>query len=247
MTIEPIIECRGVSKVYLDADRSVAVVNDVTFALGAHEFVALMGPSGSGKSTVLHLCAALETANSGMVMVDGHDVASLTNRRLAELRRKTVGVVFQRLNLVPSLTALENVALPMELDGVRRKLARGDAAEALKAVGIGELAGRFPDRLSGGEQQRVAIARAIVGERKVILADEPTAALDTLSGDVIVELLRQLQEDRQLAVMLVTHEPRFASWADRVVFLRDGQLIDTTALANQWGPSAPTADLMATS
>ncbi len=236
--MSPIIQCNSVTKEFLDAGRVMTVVNNVSLSLELGEFVALMGPSGSGKSTLLHLCATIEQPTSGSVLIDGADASRGSAKELAAMRRQTIGVVFQRLNLVPSLTAVENIALPMELDGARRRTARADATEALRVVGLPDMANRFPYKLSGGEQQRVAVARAIAGNRKVILADEPTAALDTLNGDSIIALLRELQLDRGVAVLLVTHEPRFASWADRVLFLRDGQLIDNTADSKQWGPPA---------
>jgi putative ABC transport system ATP-binding protein len=235
--MSPMIECNSLTKEYVEAGRTVTVLDNVSLRLEQGEFIALMGPSGSGKSTLLHLCATIEQPTSGSVLINGVEAARQSSRQLAEIRRQSIGVVFQRLNLVPSLTAVENVALPMELDGARRKAARTDALEALRMVGLPGAANRFPDKLSGGEQQRVAVARAVAGNRRAILADEPTAALDTLTGDSIIALLRQLQLDSGIAVMLVTHEPRFASWADRVLFLRDGQLVDSTADQKNWGPT----------
>ncbi|GGK50897.1 macrolide ABC transporter ATP-binding protein [Planomonospora parontospora subsp. parontospora] len=193
----------------------------------AGELVAVMGPSGSGKSTLLNLAGGLDAPTSGEVTVEGAPLSGLSARELAALRRRHVGYVFQDLNLIPSLTAAENVMLPRELDGVRARQARSEAAEILAEIGITE-PGRFPDELSGGQRQRVAIARALVGERRLILADEPTGALDTPTGDDVLRLLRT-RCDAGAAVLLVTHEPRYAAWADRVVFLRDGEIADSTA------------------
>ena len=219
------VEWERVTKVHGTGATEVVALADVSLSVAPGELVAVMGPSGSGKSTLLHLAGGLDVPSSGSVTVGGTEMARAPRARQAEIRRRTVGYVFQRLNLLPSLTAVENVMLPLELDGVRPRHARAAATEALRQVGLAEPLDRYPDDLSGGQQQRVAIARAIVGDRSVILADEPTGALDTVSGDAIVELLASLAHNG-VAVVLVTHEPRFASWADRVVFLRDGRLID---------------------
>jgi putative ABC transport system ATP-binding protein len=188
-----------------------------------------MGPSGCGKSTLLHLAGALEEPSAGRVFVGGRDLADLDIRGHAALRRSEVGYVFQRLNLLASLTAIENVALPLELDGISARTARVRATEALISVGLDEQLDRYPDDFSGGQQQRIAIARAIVGHRTLLLADEPTGSLDTATGDSVIEVLAALPERHGTAVVLVTHEPRFASWTDRVVFLRDGRIVDQTA------------------
>lgn len=185
-----------------------------------------MGPSGSGKSTVLQLAGGLDTPTSGTVEVAGVDVGGLSSSGRAALRRKHIGYVFQDFNLLPTLTAGENVALPQELDGVRRRQARRDARAALREVDLTELIDRFPDQMSGGQQQRVAIARALVGDWRLVLADEPTGALDSATGELVLALLRA-RADAGAAVVLVTHEARHAAWADRVVFLRDGRMVDT--------------------
>jgi putative ABC transport system ATP-binding protein len=184
-----------------------------------------MGPSGSGKSTLLTLAGGLDSPTSGAVRVAGTDLAGLGHKGRAAIRRSAVGYVFQDFNLIPALTAVENVALPLELDGVGARSARRAARIALDEVAIGELAARFPDEMSGGQQQRVAIARAIVGERRLVLADEPTGALDSETGEDILRLLRA-RCDAGAAGVLVTHEARHAAWADRVVFLRDGVIVD---------------------
>jgi putative ABC transport system ATP-binding protein len=186
-----------------------------------------MGPSGSGKSTLLTLAGGLDAPTSGVVSVEGTDLASLGNAGRAKMRRTSIGYVFQDFNLIPALTAAENVALPRELDGERSATARKAALTVLEEVGIADLADRFPDEMSGGQQQRVAIARAVVGDRRLILADEPTGALDTDTGEEILRLLRS-RCDAGAAGVLVTHEARHAAWADRVVFLRDGVVVDET-------------------
>jgi len=184
-------------------------------------------PAG-GKSTLLHLAGGLDAPTDGAVVVEGTVLGGLSAKALARLRRRSIGYVFQDLNLVPALTAAENVALPRELDGVRARTARREALAALEEVGIGELGHRFPDDMSGGQQQRVAIARALVGERRLVLADEPTGALDSTTGEAVMALLRQ-RCDAGAAGVLVTHDARHAAWADRVVFLRDGRVVDESA------------------
>lgn len=207
----------------------VRALSGVSLRVEPGEFVAVMGPSGCGKSTLLHLAGALEDPSAGRVFVGGRDLADLDIRGHAALRRIEVGYVFQRLNLLASLTAVENVALPLELDGVSARTARDRARAALAEVGLTEQIDRYPDDFSGGQQQRIAIARAIVGERKLLLADEPTGSLDTATGDSVIEVLAALPKSHGTAVVLVTHEPRFASWTDRVVFLRDGRIVDQTS------------------
>jgi putative ABC transport system ATP-binding protein len=184
-----------------------------------------MGPSGSGKSTFLTLAGGLDAPTAGVVRVEGVDLAGLGNAGRARMRRTSIGYVFQDFNLIPALSAAENVSLPQELDGIGARAARRAARAALEEVGILELADRFPDEMSGGQQQRVAIARAVVGERRLILADEPTGALDTDTGEEILRLLRA-RCDAGATGVLVTHEARHAAWADRVVFLRDGIVVD---------------------
>jgi putative ABC transport system ATP-binding protein len=221
----PVLELRDVSRFYDDGAGEVAALSSVSLSVAAGELVAVMGPSGSGKSTLLQLAGGLDRPTDGRVLVDGRDLADLSTRALAALRRRRVGYVFQRLNLLASLTAVENVMLPLELDGIGARGARAAAEKALAQVGFSGSTKRFPDDLSGGEQQRVAIARGVVGERALLLADEPTGALDTVGGEAILELL-SARRDAGAAVVLVTHEPRFAGWADRVLFLRDGQVVD---------------------
>jgi putative ABC transport system ATP-binding protein len=187
-----------------------------------------MGPSGSGKSTLLNLAGGLDSPSQGEVVVEGEVLGTLNRKQLARLRRRFVGYVFQDLNLLASLTAAENVALPLELDGMAVRKARKLAETALDEVGLADLAPRFPDEMSGGQQQRVAIARALVGDRRLVLADEPTGALDSQTGEAVLRLLRA-RVDAGAAGVLVTHEARHAAWADRVIFLRDGVVVDTTS------------------
>jgi putative ABC transport system ATP-binding protein len=216
-----------VTRVHGSGVQAVQALRGVTMEVYAGELVAVMGPSGSGKSTLLTLAGGLDRPSEGHVLVEGQDLADLGHQGVARLRRTSVGYVFQDFNLIPALTAAENVALPLELDGTAARAARRAALAALAEVGLGELAGRFPDEMSGGQQQRVAIARAVVGERRLVLADEPTGALDTETGEEILRLLRG-RCDAGAAGVLVTHEPRHAAWADRVVFLRDGVVVDET-------------------
>ncbi|MET8340357.1 ABC transporter ATP-binding protein [Streptosporangium canum] len=227
MSFDPVVRLADVSRVHGDGPQAVAALREVSLDVAAGELVAVMGPSGSGKSTLLNLAGGLDRPTSGEVTVEGTPLSRLPAKELARLRRRHVGYVFQDLNLIPSLTAVENVMLPRELDGVRMGRARREAMEGLEEVGLAGVAGRFPEEISGGQRQRVAIARALVGERRLILADEPTGALDTPTGDDVLQLLRA-RCDAGAAVLLVTHEPRYAGWADRVVFLRDGEITDST-------------------
>jgi putative ABC transport system ATP-binding protein len=223
----PVLELREVSRVHGSGAHAVQALRGISFAAAAGELVAVMGPSGSGKSTLLNLAGGLDSPTAGEVLVDGRLLTGLSRAALAAVRRRRVGYVFQELNLVPALTAVENVALPLELDRVPTRRAHHAAMIALDDVGLAELAPRFPDELSGGQQQRVAIARALVGQRCLILADEPTGALDSVTGDEILQLLRT-RCDAGAAGVLVTHDARHAGWADRVVFLRDGRVVDET-------------------
>jgi putative ABC transport system ATP-binding protein len=224
------LELREVSKVYGSGSSEVHALSAVDLSVERGELVAVMGPSGSGKSTLLTIAGSLEEASSGEVLVDGVDLATLARADRATMRRRSIGYVFQNFNLLPGLTAVENAALPLELDGIRAKAARTTALEALEALDVAARADRYPDELSGGERQRVAIARAIVGERGLLLADEPTGALDSVNGEGVMRLLRAATK-RGVAGVVVTHEAQLASWADRVVFLRDGHVVDQTVAA----------------
>lgn len=215
----------GVSQTYTQGEVVVQALDSVHLTVELGEAVAIMGPSGSGKSTLLSLAGGLERPSRGRVLVAGHDLTGLSEDDLATLRRREVGYVFQELNLIPGLTAAENVALPLELDDVPWREARRRAHEALERVGLGQRLDDHPDDLSGGEQQRVAIARAMVGDHRLLLADEPTGALDTITGEAVMRLIRA-HCDAGGAAVIVTHDPSHAAWADRVVFMRDGRLTD---------------------
>jgi putative ABC transport system ATP-binding protein len=232
-----VLELLDVTRVHGDGPTAVHALRGVTLRVAAGELVAVMGPSGSGKSTLLTLAGGLDVPSSGRVLVGGQDLGALGAAGVAALRRRSIGYVFQDFNLIPALTAAENVALPRELDGVSGRRARKQAVTALERLGVGELADRFPDDMSGGQQQRVAIARAIVGERTLLLADEPTGALDSETGEAVLRLIRARCDDG-VAGVLVTHEARLAGWADRIVFLRDGTAVDETA------PLAPAESLL---
>jgi putative ABC transport system ATP-binding protein len=221
------LRMRGVARVHGRGMAQVHALRGVDLDVRMGELVAVMGPSGSGKSTLLNLAGGLDTPTSGTVTVGRDDVGTLDAKGRARLRRRHVGYVFQDLNLVPALTAVENVMLPLELDGAPARRARADALAALDAVGLEHLAERFPDDMSGGQAQRVAIARALVGPRRLVLADEPTGALDSVTGEAVLRLLRA-RVDTGAAGLLVTHDARHAAWADRIVFLRDGLVVDST-------------------
>ncbi|RJK94907.1 ABC transporter ATP-binding protein [Vallicoccus soli] len=227
---DKVLLLRAVTRVHGDGASAVHALREIDLSVRAGELVAVMGPSGSGKSTLLTLAGGLDSPTSGDVVVEGTILSSLDRSALAALRRRSVGYVFQDFNLIPALTAAENVALPRELDGVRARTARGEALAALEEVGIADLAQRFPDDMSGGQRQRVAIARALVGDRRLVLADEPTGALDSETGEAVLALLRR-RVDAGAAGVLVTHEARHAAWADRIVFLRDGRVVDDTGRA----------------
>ncbi|MEP7047732.1 MAG: ABC transporter ATP-binding protein [Ilumatobacteraceae bacterium] len=228
-----------VSKVYGGGAAAVHALRDVNLLVEAGELVAVMGPSGSGKSSMLTIAGTLEDATSGEVTVDGAAIGSMSAKDRARLRRRSIGFVFQDFNLLSGLTAAENVAMPLELDGMNARQARAAAHAALERLGVLERAAHFPDDLSGGERQRVAIARAIVGERKLLLADEPTGALDSVNSESVMRLLREACTAGAAGVV-VTHEAQLASWADRVVFIRDGHLVDQTSR-----PAGPEALLVA--
>ena len=225
--MSPVLELRDVTRIHGRGATAVNALRGVSLTVDAGELVAVMGPSGSGKSTLLNVAGGLDLVTAGAFFVEGRDLANLTPTELAATRRRHVGYVFQDLNLIPTLTALENVALPLELDGFSPRSVRRIAIKALEDVGVPELSDRFPDEMSGGQQQRVTIARALVGDRRLVLADEPTGALDSDTGEAVLRLLRR-RVDQGAAGVLVTHESRHAAWADRVIFLRDGSIVDST-------------------
>jgi|SRR5581483_8860006 len=224
----PVLELRGVTKVYGTGAGEVRALGGVDLTVGSGELVAIMGPSGSGKSTLLTIAGTLEQPTAGRVLVAGVDVTALSRNEQAAVRRRSIGYVFQDFNLLAGLTAAENVALPLELDGVAARRARATALEALGRFDLAGQADRYPEDLSGGERQRVAIARAVAGDRRLLLADEPTGALDSVNGEAVMRLLRDSCR-RGVAGVVVTHDAQLASWADRIVFIRDGSIVDETA------------------
>jgi putative ABC transport system ATP-binding protein len=221
------LELRHVSKTYGEGAAEVHALRDVSLSVEPGALVAIMGPSGSGKSTMLTIAGSLEDASSGDVLVAGQALSGLSRNERAKLRRRSIGFVFQNFNLLAGLTAAENVAMPLELDGIQARVARKAAIQALDELGLGDRAARFPDELSGGERQRVAIARAVVGERRLLLADEPSGALDSVNAEAVMRLVRSACQGG-VAGVVVTHDAQLASWADRVVFLRDGRISDQT-------------------
>jgi putative ABC transport system ATP-binding protein len=222
-----VLAMRGVVRTYGQGELAVHALAGVELTVRSGELVAVMGPSGSGKTSLLTIAGGLDTPTAGEVLVGGQNLVGMQPKQLAALRRRSIGYVFQQLNLIPTLTAAENVMLPRELDGVGTRAARAEAVTALAEVDLAGLANRFPDELSGGQQQRVAIVRALIGQRTLILADEPTGALDSHTGEDVLRLLRS-RCDAGAAGVLVTHDPRHAGWADRVIFLRDGSIVDET-------------------
>jgi putative ABC transport system ATP-binding protein len=223
-----LLELRHISKSYGDGETAVDALTEIDLSLDEGHLVAVMGPSGSGKSTLLTIAGSLEEPTSGEVRIGGRALSSLSRNDRARLRRRTIGYVFQDFNLLPGLTAAENVALPLELDGVRARKAHQAGLAALEQLGLAARAGHYPDQLSGGERQRVAIARSVVGERKLLLADEPSGALDSTNSEVVMRMILDACK-RGVAAVVVTHDAHLASWADRVMFLRDGRAVDHVA------------------
>lgn len=221
------LEMRQVSKTHGSGATEVHALKGIDLTVDRGELVAIMGPSGSGKSTLLTIAGTLEDATEGQVLIDGDAVSGLSRDERAQMRRRSIGYVFQDLNLLAGLTAAENVSLPLELDGIAAGPARAAGIEALRQLGLADRATAFPDDLSGGEQQRVAIARAIVGHRRLLLADEPSGALDSANGETVMRLLRDACK-AGMAGVVVTHDSQLAAWADRVLFLRDGHMVDQT-------------------
>ncbi|HXB37858.1 MAG TPA: ABC transporter ATP-binding protein [Acidimicrobiales bacterium] len=221
------LELVGITKVYGDGATEVHALSNIDLSVDAGSLVAVMGASGSGKSTLLTIAGSLEDTTSGEVYVGGRLLSSMSRNAKAQLRRRSIGYVFQDYNLLAGLSAVENVSLPLELDGVSARKAQKSALEALEDFGLAERATHYPDQLSGGERQRVAIARAVVGGRQLLLADEPSGALDSTNAESVMRLILAACH-RGLAAVVVTHDAQLASWADRVVFLRDGRIVDQT-------------------
>jgi putative ABC transport system ATP-binding protein len=221
------LELRSVSKTYGTGATEVLALSDINLGVERGSLVAVMGPSGSGKSTLLTIAGSLEEPTAGEVLIAGTSLSTMSRNEKARLRRRAVGYVFQDFNLLAGLTAAENVSLPLELDGISAKRAHLAALQALEELGLADRAVHYPDELSGGERQRVAIARAVVGERSLLLADEPSGALDSTNGETVMRMILAACH-RGVAAVVVTHEAQLASWADRVVFIRDGRIVDQT-------------------
>ena len=234
------LELRDISKVYGEGTVEVHALHRVDLSVDAGSLVAIMGASGSGKSTLLTIAGSLEDPSSGEVYIGGRSLSSLSRNGKAQLRRQSIGYVFQDYNLLAGLSAVENVSLPLELDGVAARKAQASALETLKDFGLEDRSSHYPDQLSGGERQRVAIARAVVGGRRLLLADEPSGALDSTNAESVMRLMLAACH-RGLAAIVVTHDAQLASWADRVVFLRDGRVVDQTLPLD--GPEALLADV----
>jgi putative ABC transport system ATP-binding protein len=222
------LELQHVSKTYGEGSSEVHALRDINLSVDPGALIAVMGPSGSGKSTLLTIAGSLEDASVGEVYVGGAALSRMSRDAKARLRRRSIGYVFQDFNLLPGLTAVENVALPLELDGLAARKAQLVGMAALEELGLADRASHYPDQLSGGERQRVSIARAVVGERKLLLADEPSGALDSVNGESVMRLVLAACR-RGVAAVVVTHDAQLASWADRVLFIRDGQMVDQTS------------------
>jgi putative ABC transport system ATP-binding protein len=220
-----VLETQDLTKQYQMGSVTVTALDGVNFTVGRGEFVAIMGPSGSGKSTLLHLLGGLDVPTSGEVILAGQPLSRLGDDEITRFRRRKVGFIFQFYNLLPTLTATENIALPLLIDGQPLARHRSYIVELMGLVNLSDRADHRPDQLSGGQQQRVAIARAFVNQPEIVLADEPTGNLDSRAGTAILELLRRAVEDLNATIVMVTHDPRAASYADRVVFLKDGQIV----------------------
>lgn len=223
-----LLELHDISKSYGEEATRVRALDDIDLSVDEGHLIAVMGPSGSGKSTLLTIAGSLEEPTSGDVRISGTSLSGLSRNEKARLRRRTIGYVFQDFNLLPGLTAAENVALPLELDGIPASKARAAGIAALEQLGLEDRADHYPDQLSGGERQRVAISRAVVGDRHLLLADEPSGALDSVNGEAVMAMIREACT-RGVAAVVVTHDAHLASWADRVVFLRDGHVVDHSA------------------
>jgi putative ABC transport system ATP-binding protein len=225
MATEPIVQIHGLSKIYRQGDINVTALDDIELGIQPGEFAVLMGPSGSGKSTLLHIIAGIDRATRGSVLVQGINVANLNESELAEWRNQNVGFVFQSFNLIPVLTALENVELPLLLTNLSRKERRQQAMTALELVGLGDRGHHRPDQMSGGQQQRVAIARALVTDPALIVADEPTGNLDAKSASDVLGILQALSRRAGKTVVMVTHDPKAAEFGTRSLHLEKGQIV----------------------
>lgn len=216
---------RGVSKRFRQGSTCIEAIRNISLEIAQGEFVAVMGASGSGKSTLMHVIAGLTKVDEGTITIEGQSLADLSDARLTDFRRRRIGLVFQQFNLVPSLTAVQNVALPLLAGSeVNSNQARKKGIALLESLGLGDRLDHLPDALSGGEQQRIAIARSLVADPAIILADEPTGSLDSVTGQALCERLKELNEHEGRTIMVVTHEPAVAAWAKRVVIMKDGEI-----------------------
>ncbi len=225
-----VVRVENLTKIYGTGDNQIHALRGINLSIEQGDFVAIMGPSGSGKSTLLHLIGGLDQPTSGSIWLGDTDISTLNDKALSRLRRQKIGFIFQFFNLMPTLTARENVALPLILDRVGRKTAFERADDELKTLGIADRANHRPSRLSGGQQQRVSIARAMIIKPMLLLGDEPTGALDTRTGTEVAELLRKVASEWHHTVIIVTHNPRIAAYADRIVYLKDGTIVDDNQL-----------------
>ena len=221
---KPIVQIEDLRKTYTEGERKLRVLNGVSLAIGAGEFLAVLGASGSGKSTLLNLLSGIDKPERGRILIDGFDITGLNDRRLTLFRRDNIGIIFQFFNLIPTCTVRENITLPQDLGGAPRDRSDARAQDLLRLVGLGDRAAAFPDKLSGGEQQRVAIARALLPEPKIVLADEPTGNLDEDTGRGVIRLLLRLTRDAGKTLIMATHSAEIARQADRVCRIHEGQL-----------------------
>lgn len=228
-----VLNATHVTKQYQMGEVAVDALDNISFSVEKGDFVAVMGPSGSGKSTLLHLLGGLDDPTSGEITLAGRPISKLSDDVITLVRRRKVGFIFQFFNLVPTLTAAENVALPLLIDGQNVKQYRAKIAQLLELVGLSDRADHKPDQLSGGQQQRVAIARAFVNDPEIVLADEPTGNLDSKSGTAVLQLLRQFCDELGQTIVMVTHDPRAASYANQIVFLKDGHIIRSLTIGQR--------------
>jgi putative ABC transport system ATP-binding protein len=235
----PIYELRGVSKIFGRGPAEVRALRDVDLTINAGELVALVGPSGSGKTTLLQLLGGLDRPTTGEVLFEGREMAELRDAELAALRLGTIGFVFQQFNLIPTLTAAQNIEVALAPRGMKGEPRRDAARSLLDSVGLGSRAGHLPSQLSGGEQQRVAIARALANSPRVVLADEPTGNLDSTTGDEIIDALTSLSDERRQTVVLITHDGAIAKRARRIVQMQDGSVAGAAAAASNETPVDP--------
>mgnify|MGYP006270733199 CR=1 FL=1 len=236
--MSPVIQVRGLSKTYASGEAASRALDDVTLDIHGGELTLLVGPSGSGKTTLLSIMGCILRASAGQLWLQGQEVTSLDEAALPTIRRERIGFIFQAFNLFPTLTARQNVALAFDLLGVPKAEARAKAAQLLEQVGLGAKLRAYPADLSGGQKQRVAIARALAGEPPVILADEPTAALDSQSGRAVIDVLKHLAHERGRAVVIVTHDSRMLGYADRTIRMEDGRIVSDERHGNDGAKGA---------